>query len=158
MSIDQNFIDFMVQIGKISGFDDLTAKIFAILYLEPEDIAMDDLSKQTGYSLASISNKVKLLESINLLKKIKKPKSKKIYLYIDKDYLEILKDHLLKMQQLKLNLIKDKMPAIIEEYKSKAKTEKEKKKLKILENYLSQTLKFDNIILSIIEALAKQEK
>ena len=83
---------------------------------------------------------------MGIVKRIKKPGSKKIFLRIEKDMIKIFKEHLAKKEEKNIKLIKEKIPEIIKKYKHKAKTEKDKKKIKILENYYKQILKTEKII------------
>ena len=118
--------------------------IITILYLEPEEISLEDLAKRTGYSLASVSNTMKLLENMNLVERIKKPKTKKVYFSMEKDLAKI------NIQKIKfisshINEVLTQLPIIISNY-SKQKDEKTKKRLKIIENYYKQLKELNNII------------
>jgi DNA-binding transcriptional regulator GbsR (MarR family) len=107
---------------------------------------MEDIAKKTGYSLASISNTMKMLESIGFVERRRRPKSKKVYFYMGKN---IIKWNINKMVYASENMIrpaKEKLPTIIKEYKGKAKSEKDKKKVQIVQNYLNQIFVFENII------------
>ena len=149
--LNKEIMALFQEMGRGQGLnDDLLMIIFSTLYLEPEPIAMEELAKKTGYSLASISNKTKLLEPIMDITRTRNPGSKKIYLYMEKNILNIWKDALLKKEEHVINKVKEKLPTILKEYKSKAKTEKDKKKLKIMENYYNQVLIFGKIIKKII--------
>ena len=75
--LEKKFSGMYRKIGAMQGMDDLFSSIFSLLVLEPEDIAMDELAKKTGYSVASISNKVKILKVHGIVKKSRKPGSKK---------------------------------------------------------------------------------
>ena len=77
--LEKKFIEFYQNIGRGYGLDSLFLTIFAKLYISPEETAMDDLVGETGYSLASISNKVKELENAGLVRKTKRPGRKKIH-------------------------------------------------------------------------------
>ena len=83
--LDEEFIDMYKQMGQMQGADSLLSSIFGILYLEPEEVSMDELAKKTGYSLASISNNIKTLERVGVVKRIKKPGSRKAYFFIEKN-------------------------------------------------------------------------
>ena len=145
--LDNQIISLFQEMGHGQGMkDSLMMTLFAKIYLSPEPIAMDDLAKETGYSLASISNKVNMLAPIMHIKKTKKPGSKKIFLSIEKNILNIWKDAMTKKQEFVINNVKEKLPPILKEYKSKAKTDEEKNKIKIMENYYGQILKFETII------------
>jgi len=143
--IDEKFVDMLQTMGKANGFDDLSAKMFAILYIEPEEIAMEDLARKTGYSLGSISTRLKMLENVGFVYKRRKPKTKKVYISMPKDLIATWKDHFLKAQEYKISLAKRIMPEILKEYRAKAKTDTQKKKLKILEDYSRQINRFDDI-------------
>jgi DNA-binding transcriptional regulator GbsR (MarR family) len=71
--IEEDFMQFLSGMTKVFGTQDLMLKVFALLFIEPEEIAMDDIAKKTGYSLASISNTMKMLENIGGIKRIHKP-------------------------------------------------------------------------------------
>jgi len=155
--IDKDFIEMYQGFGTAMGLDNLFITLFAKLYIEPEELAMDELAKETGYSLASVSNKVKMLEAMGIVKKIRKPGSKKIFLYAEKDFLKMTKNHLVKEEENCINLVKAKLPDIIKKYKNKVKTERAKGKLRILENYYNQILKFESLIANIRKEIEKLE-
>ena len=79
--LNKEIMALFQEMGRGQGLnDDLLMIIFSTLYLEPEPIAMEELAKKTGYSLASISNKTKLLEPIMDITRTRNPGSKK-YIY-----------------------------------------------------------------------------
>lgn len=150
-SCEKEFVDMYKKIGRLSGIDDLSATIFGMLYIAPEDVSMDELSKKTGYSLASISNKIKMLEIHGFITRKNKPGTRKTYLYVEKELVEPFKKMVVTKQENQLKLIRERMPDIINKCKKKAKSAEEKAKLKIMENYLEQALKLDKILGKMIE-------
>ncbi|MCK5282835.1 MAG: hypothetical protein KAK00_05485 [Nanoarchaeota archaeon] len=154
--LDKKIIDLYQEMGRGQGINDpLLMTIFAKLYIEPEPVAMEDLAKETGYSLASISNKIRMLEPMLQIKRIRKPGTKKLFLYMEKDFLKIWKDALLKKQEYVVNNVKEKMPPILKDYKEKAKSSRDKKKLKVMEGYYEQILKFEKILNVMIKEINK---
>jgi len=150
--LNKKIIKLFEEMGRGQGLNDsLLVEIFARLYFEPEPVAMEDLAKKTGYSLASISNKVNALGPVIGIQKIRKPGSKKIYISMEKDIMKIWKDALLKKQEYVINKVKSKVPEIIKEYKAKVKTEYDKRKLKNLENYYDQVIGFGRILDKILK-------
>jgi len=121
--LEQEAIEFFCNIGKGYGLKDLTMKVFAILYLEPEEVAMEDIAKRTGYSLASISNAAKVLENIGIVQRRKRPKTKKVFLYIEKNLIKLNIQKLRAAQESFVRSIKLSLPPIIEKYKAKVKDE-----------------------------------
>jgi DNA-binding transcriptional regulator GbsR (MarR family) len=154
--IDRDFIGLYQSLSGVFGFDSLLLTVFAKLYIEPAEIAMEDLAEETGYSLASISNKVKTLESMGVVKRTTRPGSKKVFLYTEKNYLKIMKEYMMKKEEQRLKLVKEKLPTLIRKYKN-PKSEREKKKLKILEDYHRQLLKFEKVISHVRKEIEKME-
>ena len=157
--IDKKFIELYQEIGRSYGIGDpLLLIIFARLYIEPEPVAMDDLAEETGYSLASISNHVRMLGQLFPIKKSKKPGSKKIFLYIEKNIVNMFKEQLLRKEGSFFRIVKEKLPYIIGESKDKVKSDKEKQKLKILRDYYEQIMKCEPIMHEMIKKLEEIEK
>ena len=144
--IDKELVEYFSSIGKGFGMHDLMLKIFAVLFIEPDEIAMEDIAKKTGYSLASISNTMKMLESIGFVERRKRPKSKKVYFYMGKDIIRWNISKIIYASQNMINPAKERLPGIIKEYKGKAKNEKDKKKISIVQDYYDQILVFEKII------------
>ncbi len=154
---DQEFIDLLKNLAKSQGIDDLTSIIIAKVFLEPGEVAMEDLAKETGYSLASVSNKAKLFEQAGLFKKITKPGTRKIFLYMEKDISRMMINLFMKKLEI-MSIAKTKLPEIIKRYKAQAKSEKEKQKLKIMEHYCSDVSKFDKLLQEFLQKLSKLEE
>jgi HTH-type transcriptional regulator, osmoprotectant uptake regulator len=151
--IDEKFIKLYRDIGRAQGMQDsLLLIVFAKLYIEPESMAMDALAKDTGYSLASISNMVKTFGAIAGIEKSKKPGSKKIYLTVERDFTKIIRGQFEKKQN-GMKMIKEKMPNMIKEFKSKVKNDKDKKKLKILEDYYKQISFVEDLLSEVSKKL-----
>ncbi len=68
-----------------SGFPSPFASMISELYFEPEPISMQDLANRIGYSLASISLKLKMFEYLGFISRKKKPGTSKVFLYMEKD-------------------------------------------------------------------------
>lgn len=155
---EQKIIELFQEMGRGQGLDDpLLMTIFAKLYMSPDPMSMEELAKETGYSLASISNKVKILPPVHV-KRIKKPGTKKIFLYMEKDIFKVFKDAMVNKQEFVIEKVKEKMPAILDEYRKKVKNSKDKKKLEIMEGYYNQILKFEKAIAKIIKIFDELEK
>ncbi len=153
---EKKIIELFYEMGKGQGMQDqLMMTLFAKLYIAPEPVAMDDLAKETGYSLASVSNKVKMFGPMWQVKRIRKPGSKKLFLYMEKDILKIWKDALIKKEEHVISRLKEKLPPIVKEYRGKVKSDIDKKKLKIIEEYYNQILKFEGVLKKIIKELEK---
>ena len=161
-NIEQDFIVFLSKAGSNQGMDPLTIKLFALIYIDPEDIAIDELAKRTGYSLASISNKVKILQTLGIIRKIKKPGSKKLFVRIEKNVLKIHRDIMIIKEAIGTKIAKELLPELLMKYKNKKLNNEEKKKLKIIEEYHKQIIILENLVKKTImdynKALKEYEK
>ena len=117
-TLDNEFISMYQDMCMMQGLDRALGSIVGILYIEPEPVAMEDIAKKTGYSLASISNKVKMLEQIGMISKTHKPGTKKIYLSVDKDISKVMEDMLTK-KLAALNMVTSSIPEMLDKYKNK---------------------------------------
>ncbi len=148
--IDQEFIDFMQKAAEISGQDNGIASLFAYVYIQPEDISIEEIAKETGYSLATVSNRVKILESIGLVLKFRKPKSKKVYVKARRDLLGINEAEFLNKKLAVIDYTKRSVPQIIKKYSAKANKDR-KLKVQILKDYLTQVEQTEKLIEKIKE-------
>ena len=147
---EKEAIEFMYGL-EMEGMDNTSKVIFYNLYLESDAIPMEKLAEKTGYSPATVCNKIKFLEHAGLIKKTRKPGSKKIFVFMEKDFLESTKRHFVSQHEPFIRAIKEKLPLLIEKHKGKVKSEEDKKKLKLLENLYNQTLKLEILIDTIIK-------
>ncbi|NMX21080.1 hypothetical protein C5S30_01300 [ANME-1 cluster archaeon GoMg4] len=150
------FIELMTENSKVNGLDELSSRIIGILFIEPEEIALDELAKRTGYSLSAISTAMKFIERAGIVKRSKKPKSRKVYFYMEKD---ILAMWIQLMRRKYENIIlpsKQKLPKIIEKYKQE-KSENSEEELRIVENYYKQVLFSERLIKDSINTLEQYE-
>ncbi len=150
---EADVIGFFQGIGRLSKLDTLTSTLIAILFLEPSEISMDELAERTGYSLASISNRLPMLESSGMVRRISRPGTKRVYLYMEKDHITMLRNQLIRREEIKLKAVKDALPALLAKYRGKLDDEADKKKLRIMEDYYRQLLHFDGLIGKILEEL-----
>ncbi len=152
--IEKEFVEYYQKLGSIHNLDNLFTKIFAILFIEPKAVPMEELAKKTGYSLASISNKLKMLESMNFITRKTSPGTRKVYVYLEKDFSKIMKENLKKHEAI-IEISKKEIPKIIEKNKAKKLSNDAKKKLEIVENYYAQMLKFEKLVKKILSDIDK---
>lgn len=139
---------------KSQGLDDLSSKLLAILYSEPDLLTLEELSAMTGYSFSAVSATMKMLSGINLVEKTKKASSKKLYFSVQKDMLTMTINAVKSKNEFMVSpAIKD-LPAIIERCK-KSKAENSEEMLKIIEQYYQQMIALDLILKNLVEFTEK---
>ncbi|MCF7866062.1 hypothetical protein K9L67_02725 [Candidatus Woesearchaeota archaeon] len=162
MTIEKQFEEemngFFVSIIKGFGFDMLTSKLFSMLFIEPGEISMDDLAERTGYALSGISSKLKMLEGIGFIRKIKKPGSKKLYFIMDSDIKAIMRNKMQKGIEIEINPVKHKIPHILDKYKKQyelSKNDRFKKQYDIVRFYYKQIMQLEKILQKTMEEMEK---
>jgi len=148
--IDKEFIDFFESAGRAFAWGDIPPKIIAVLYIEPEAIALEDIAGKTGYSLASVSNAMKHLEAMGFVQRIKKPKTRKVFFYMEKDIIKLNRQKIVVAYENGVKPAMEAVPRIIDKYKDKAKDPQSQKKLEIVQGYYSQMLELEKILQHMI--------
>jgi len=105
------FIEMMVEIQRAKGLDELSSKLIGIMFIEPNEITLNELSEITGYSLSAISTSMKFLERTGLVKRFKKPGSRKLYFYMGKDMPSMLTEIVKKLEK-NVSMLKSRIPGI----------------------------------------------
>ena len=135
---EMEIIKVGVEVYKGFGMDDLSANILSFLHFEPGELTMEELAEFTGYSLASISLKMKWLESFWGVHRRKKAGSRKIYFRMGNDYLDCLEGTMRRAYEMESHLIKSLMPELIRKYREQATSESQLERLRIAEKYCKQ--------------------
>ncbi|MFW6013954.1 MAG: GbsR/MarR family transcriptional regulator [Candidatus Nanoarchaeia archaeon] len=156
--LDKELLEFTEQVFRNLGLDALSSKLIGILYPEPKEMSIEMLAKKTGYSLASVSTKMKFLENVEFVRKVKKPGSKKVYYYMEKDALKMLDTKFEKVLHAEVDPVKEHVPKLISKYKDKKLDEKSKKKLEIMKNYHKQMLQLEKILIDVRKKLKVSKK
>jgi len=133
----EEFKEIIYESCKALGLDDFPSRIISTLQSEVEEISLGDIAKITGYSLSALSTTIKAMEERNLVKRFKKPGSRKVYVIMDKNitsfFIELQKKRYEQSIKPSLSLI----PDIIERYKD---SEEFQDQLKIVKDYYHQIL------------------
>ncbi|KAF1075262.1 GbsR/MarR family transcriptional regulator [Methanogenium sp. MK-MG] len=143
---DHAFVSYYQKIGRAYGMDDLSVKIFALLFVSPTEISLEDLAKETRYSLSSVSNKAKMLEMNNWITRVRKAGSKKVFYYTEKDMMTSILRIMERVGSVEATAAKAEIPTIISHLKSHDMSDEEKEKIEILRIYLHDMQTLDKII------------
>ena len=87
--------DFLLSMGRISdfwGFNKAMGQIYAILYLNPEPVSLDDIAASLNMSKGNVSLNVRSLERWGLIKKISQKSDRKDYYEAESDFWKIARD------------------------------------------------------------------
>lgn len=141
----EDFTNYITEVAKNLGHDDLGAKIYAILYLAEKEVTLDEISEKSGYSLASVSIKIILFEKMGLVKKTKKPGSKRVYCIMERNRIEQIKRKINSLFEIEIDFANKNLPDLISKYKNRDLQKEENKKLQIALNYLEEIKKIEQL-------------
>lgn len=155
VSPQEEFREVVYESCKALGLEDFPSRLLSVLQSEPKEISLGELAEMTGYSLSGLSTTLKALEQRGLVKRFKKPKSRKVFISMDKDittyFIMLQKNRLINSMKTSL----EKIPVIIKKYK---KMEDVGEELEILEDYYEQVLLIAEESRKYIKALEKRRE
>ncbi len=151
----EEFIELIAEVNRGKGLDGLTSKIIGILFIEPEEVSMEELAKRTGYSLSAVSTSMKMLAMSGFVKRVEKPRTKKAYFFFEKDMLAFWKQSLVKMS-MNIAKLKSRMPGIIERFRQDH-YKSMKGELRIAEKYYRQLCSFEGLVEKLISDVDRME-
>ena len=138
---------------KAVGLDDLPSRLISVLQSEKKEISLGELAEITGYSLSNLSTTIKWMEDRQMVKKFKKPRSRKIYVEMGQDITSFFIELQKKLYHQSLKPPLKKIPEIIQKYENNEKFNDE---LKIIIDYYKQTIFMDEETTKFIKALEKR--
>jgi DNA-binding transcriptional regulator GbsR (MarR family) len=90
-AIKQRLYSSFANVAALMGYSEVHGRIIAALTAGGEPMALARLAKETGYSLSSISTSLDLLEVLGMVRKVKVPGDRRVYVQLEGDLLEGLK-------------------------------------------------------------------
>jgi DNA-binding transcriptional regulator GbsR (MarR family) len=150
----QEFIEIVYESCKAIGLDDFPSRLISVLQTEKEGISLGELSEITGYSLSNLSTTIKGMEERQMVKKFKKPRSRKVFVMMDKDITSFFIELQKKRYKQSIEPSLKKIPEIIKKYKGNEEFQEE---LAIIKDYYEQTLFMSEETKKFIRALENRE-
>lgn len=127
-NIPDSIHDTFTAVASSLGYSEVHGRIISALIVADRALSMEELAKTTGYSPASISLSLDLLELIGIIKKFKQRGDRKLYVKLDGDLIEGLRKAMLFKLQKEITKTLNEF----EIYRNVA-DEKSRKTLKLLE-------------------------
>jgi DNA-binding transcriptional regulator GbsR (MarR family) len=94
----KDFIEGLSQISRFWGFPRGMGAIFAVLYLSPEPLSLDELVEQTGLTKGAISTEVRSLARIGLVHRSGRPSDRRDYYEAETDFYKAIRSILKERQ------------------------------------------------------------
>ncbi|HDD46527.1 MAG TPA: hypothetical protein ENG42_03550 [Candidatus Aenigmarchaeota archaeon] len=89
--IEKEIYNIFASVASTIGYSPIHGKIIGVLIVKQRPVSLQELAKETGYSLSMISLSLDFLEVIGVIKRIKKVADRKLYVELCGDLLELLK-------------------------------------------------------------------
>lgn len=89
--LEERIYSTFAEVAGSIGYSPLHGKIIGVLLVKGKPMSLQDLAKGTGYSSSMVSLSLDLLEVLGIIKKLKKPGNRKLYVELYGDLLECLK-------------------------------------------------------------------
>jgi DNA-binding transcriptional regulator GbsR (MarR family) len=96
--LKQDFTEGLSQISRFWGFPKGMGAIFAVLYLSPAPLSLDELTTQTGLTKGAISTEVRALARLGLVHRSSKLADRKDYYEAEADFYQSIRSILKERQ------------------------------------------------------------
>jgi len=90
--LEEQIFSIFSQLASTLGYSPIHGKIIGALLVASRPVSLQELAKKTHYSSGMISLSLDLLEVLAVVKKIKKPGDRKLYVKLEGNLLGILKN------------------------------------------------------------------
>ena len=98
MHIRKHFIEGLSQISRFWGFPKGMGAIFAVLYLSPTPLSLDEIVQETGLTKGAISTEIRALARMGLVHRSSKLGDRKDYYKAEADFYAAIKSILKERQ------------------------------------------------------------
>jgi DNA-binding transcriptional regulator GbsR (MarR family) len=152
--IREQIFSTFASIAKDIGYSEVYGRIIACLLIHQEPVTLNDVAKETGYSAPMVSLSVDFLETVGMIKRVKKPGDRKLYLQSNGSLLDGLKKAILVKLENNVSTSLQEFEKYKEQLKN-IKGDEEKKLLKAIETLKKEIKRMDNYmrVLSKIKML-----
>lgn len=80
------------EVASSIGYSSLHGKIIAVLIVKNKPVSLQEVAKETGYSISMVSLSFDLLEVMGVIRRVKKTADRKLYIELSGDLIETLKN------------------------------------------------------------------
>lgn len=141
--LKQDFTEGLSQISKFWGFPKGMGAIFAVLYLSPTALSLDELVEQTGLTKGAISTNVRALARMGLVRPSTKLGDRKDYYEAETDFYKSIRAILQERQNSEFDNAIQSVRETLEKLEAGAGTEDEEERQFLLERIRALQSFFD---------------
>jgi DNA-binding transcriptional regulator GbsR (MarR family) len=103
MDLEEKIHSTFASVASALGYSEVHGRIISALVVAGEPLSLEELTRQTKYSPASVSLSLDLLEILGIVRKTKDRGDRKVYARIEGDLIEGLKNALMLKLQKDIN-------------------------------------------------------
>ena len=154
--LKQDFTEGLSQISKFWGFPKGMGAIFAVLYLSPAPLSLDELVEQTGLTKGAISTNVRALARMGLVRPSTKLGDRKDYYEAETDFYKSIRAILKERQNSEFDSAVRSVRETLEKLEADAGSEDEAERQFLLERLRAIQSFFDTLD-GLVNAVIKLE-
>jgi len=155
--IKENIYSSFANTASSIGYSKAHGRIIGALMAKDDDLSLEELAEETGYSRSSISASLDLLELFGIITKFKRSGDRKLYIRLDGDLLEGLKKAIMIGTQKKIDSALTEYEKYQEELNEIDNGENKEKIENILKVLRKQLHRLDSYIEKISEVEIPEE-
>lgn len=155
--IKQDFTEGLSQISRFWGFPKGMGAIFAVLYLSPTPLSLDEIVLETGLTKGAISTEVRTLARMGLVHRSSKLADRKDYYEAEDDFYKSIRSILKERQNSEFERALGSIRETLEKLGSGSVTGNEAE-IQFVHKRVQALQEFFNAIDSLTKAVVKLEK
>lgn len=154
--LKQDFTESLSQISRFWGFPKGMGAIFAVLYLSPRPLALDEITTQTGLTKGAVSTEVRTLARMGLVHRSSKLGDRKDYYEAETDFYTSIRSILKERQNSEFDRALHGVRDTLEKLESGAVSGDEAE-VKFIRERVKALQEFFNAVDSLTNAVIKLE-
>jgi len=91
-ALEEKIYSTFSDVASSIGYSPLHGKIIGVLLVQGREMSLQEIARETGYSLSMISLSLDLLELLGVIKRVKKTGDRNLYIVLQGDLLGCLKN------------------------------------------------------------------
>lgn len=155
--LKKDFTESLSQISRFWGFPKGMGAIFAVLYLSPAPLSLDEIAQETGLTKGAISTEVRMLARIGLVHRSSKLADRKDYYEAESDFYQSIRSILKERQNSEFDRSLRSVREMLEKLEAGAVSGNEAE-VQFVHERLQALQDFFNAIDSLTNAVVKLEK
>ncbi|MCK4634533.1 MAG: hypothetical protein KAT37_01540 [Candidatus Aenigmarchaeota archaeon] len=139
MDTEKEIYSLFSNVASSLGYSEVHGRIIAALLVSRRLVSLDELRKRIGYSASSVSLSLDFLEMLGVIRRVKKPTDKKLYIELQGDLLDCLKKAVLFKAQKSVE-------STLQEFAKYKKNGEAKDAIRILEKEIKRLERYINLL------------